>query len=78
MLEQFLKYGSLWEGPTLEQFMKDCIPHAGAGEDCEEEGVAETKHYELSATSIPKTLHCLQVGGGGRRVRNEGLKLSLG
>jgi len=41
----------------LEQFMKNCIlwegPHAGAGDEREEEGVAETKCYGLTATSIP-------------------------
>ena len=41
---------SLWEGPTLEKFMNDCIPwvgpHAGAGEEHEREGAAEMKHYE--------------------------------
>ena len=45
-----LKECTLWKGPTLEQFMKDCSllekfvedclpwegPHTGAGEECEE------------------------------------------
>lgn len=38
--------------PILEQFMKDCILHAGAGEDCEEEGAAETMHHEPTAASV--------------------------
>jgi len=29
-------------------------PHAGAGEESEEEGVAETMYDELTATSIPR------------------------
>ncbi|KAK4832829.1 hypothetical protein QYF61_025817, partial [Mycteria americana] len=45
------------EGPTLEKFVKDCIswegPHAGAGEDHEEEHAAEMKRYELTTTPIP-------------------------
>jgi len=39
----------------LEKFREDCIPwegaHAGTGEDCEEEGAAETCD-ELTATPI--------------------------
>ncbi|KAK4810959.1 hypothetical protein QYF61_013367 [Mycteria americana] len=46
MLEQFVKNCSPWEGPTLENFVEDCLlwvgPHAGGGEECEEEGAAET------------------------------------
>ncbi|KAK4822673.1 hypothetical protein QYF61_019040 [Mycteria americana] len=38
----------------LEQVVKDCIPCAGAREDCEEEGAAKTKRYELTATPIPQ------------------------
>ena len=57
MLEQLLKNCSPWEGPTLEQFVKDCTPwegrwSRGAEEQHEEEGVAETMCYELTATSI--------------------------
>ncbi|KAK4816051.1 hypothetical protein QYF61_011059 [Mycteria americana] len=37
--------------------MEDCLlwvgPHAGAGEECEEEGAAQTTHDELTATPIP-------------------------
>ncbi|PKU36690.1 rna-directed dna polymerase from mobile element jockey-like [Limosa lapponica baueri] len=54
MLEQSMKYCSPWKGPTLEKVVKDCLlmvgPHAGAGEKCEEEEVAERKHYELTTT----------------------------
>ncbi|KAK4828799.1 hypothetical protein QYF61_000856 [Mycteria americana] len=46
ILEQFVKNFSLWEGPTLEKFVEGCFPwegpHAGAEEECEEEGAAET------------------------------------
>ena len=52
----FLKNWTLWEEPTLEQFVKDCLlwvgPHAGAGEMCEEEGAAEMKGYQLTTTPI--------------------------
>ncbi|KAK4810617.1 hypothetical protein QYF61_007354 [Mycteria americana] len=56
-LEQFVKNCSPWEGPTLEKFMEDCLlwegPHAGAGEECEEEGAAETStHYMSEGRSI--------------------------
>ncbi|KAK4810860.1 LOW QUALITY PROTEIN: hypothetical protein QYF61_008832 [Mycteria americana] len=55
----------------LDRFVKDCIlwegPHAGAGEECEEEGAAEAKHYELTTTPIP----LCHSGGGGRRIRSE-------
>jgi len=61
------------EGPTLEQFMKDCIPwegpHDGAEEKSEEEGVSETKYYELTATLLPQPLRCSGEGGG--RVRGD-------
>jgi len=48
---------SSWEGPTLAQLVKDCIlwegPHAGAGEEREEEGAAKTKCYQPTPTLIP-------------------------
>ncbi|GAB0207522.1 hypothetical protein GRJ2_003217900 [Grus japonensis] len=57
MLEQFVKNCSLWEGPTLKKSVKDCLPwvgpHAGAGEECEKEGVAERSHNELTTSPIP-------------------------
>jgi len=43
MLEQFVEDSLSWEGP-----------HTGAGEECEEEGVAETMCDELNATPIPR------------------------
>ena len=62
---------------TLEQFTKDWVPwegpHAGAGEDSEEEGASETKCYELTATPIPH-LSCTTWRGGCRGVRSEGEK----
>ncbi|KAK4828876.1 hypothetical protein QYF61_001004 [Mycteria americana] len=80
-LEQFVKNCSLWEGPTMEKLMKDSIlwegPHGGAREEHEEEGVAETKCYELTPTRIlPVPLGGQQ--GGDRGVENEGVKFSLG
>jgi len=52
-----VKNCSLWEGAMLEKFMEDCLlwegPHTGAGEECEEEGAAETKCDELTTTPIP-------------------------
>jgi len=51
--------------------MKDCVPwegpHSVAVEVLEEEGAAEAKNYELTATPIP--LH--RLGRGGREVRSE-------
>ncbi|GAB0190707.1 EH domain-containing protein 4 [Grus japonensis] len=56
-LEQLVKNCSLCKGLMLE-FMEDCLPwegpHAGAGEECEEEGAAETTCDELTTTSIPR------------------------
>ncbi|PKU41795.1 hypothetical protein llap_7896 [Limosa lapponica baueri] len=53
----FLKDCTLWKGTMLEKLMKDSIlwegPHAGAREDYEEEGVTETKCYELTPTPTP-------------------------
>lgn len=47
----------------LDQSMKDYIPweepQAGAGEEHEEEGVSETKCYELAELLFPIPLHCL-------------------
>ena len=63
--------------------MKDCLPwagpHAGAEEKCEEE---ETKSLWTETdccglTTAPHSPSPLGQGGG-RRVRNEGGKLSLG
>ncbi|KAK4810511.1 hypothetical protein QYF61_004291 [Mycteria americana] len=74
MLEEFLKNCSLWEGPMLENFAKNCIPwegpHAG-GEECEEEGAAETKCYGLTVNPTPHPPPAPLVGGGGRRVGSE-------
>lgn len=51
------------EGPTLEQ-----------GEKCEE-GAAERNYYVL--TVIPP-ISPVPLGGRGRGIRNEGVKLGLG
>jgi len=60
MLGQFFKSCSPWEGPTLKKFVKDCIPlqgrDPGAGEQHEEEEVAEMEWYELTCTPIPHPL----------------------
>lgn len=53
--------------------------HDGAGEKCEEEGVAERSCHGL--TIIPHTQASLRlwgVGGVGVGIGNEGVKLSLG
>lgn len=46
--------------------MKDSIlweqPDAGAGEGCEKEGVAERKHYELTAAPFSILLGCMIRG----------------
>ena len=56
-LEHFVKICTPWEGLTLEKIMKDCLPwvgpHAGAREEREEGGVAETTCDELTTTPIP-------------------------
>jgi len=53
-----VKNCSPWEGLMLEKFMENCFPwegpHAGAGEESEEEGAAETTSDELTAASIPR------------------------
>ena len=68
--DQFVKNCSPWKGPTLEKFIKDCIPweapHAGAGEEHEQEGAADTKHYELISAKL------LKVKGSGAEARAEG------
>jgi len=56
-----MKNCSPWKGPTLANFVKDCMlwegPHAEAGEEHEEERAGETKGYRLTATPIPHPLH---------------------
>jgi len=51
----------------LEKFVEDCLlcvgPHAGAGEDCEEEGVAETTCDELTTTPLPHSSAPLRESG---------------
>jgi len=66
------------KGPTLGQFMENCLlwkgPYAGAGAECEEEGAAEKMCDELTTTPIPRP----PVPLGGRRERKSGVKLSPG
>lgn len=50
MMEPFMKNRSLWEGPTLDRFVENCFPWWR--KQHEEEGEAETKHYDLT-TTIP-------------------------
>jgi len=42
----FLKHCTLWKGPTMEKLVENCLPwvgpHAGAGEESEEEGMVKT------------------------------------
>jgi len=56
-LGQFVKSWSPWEGLMLKKFVEDCLPwlgpHAGAGEESEEEETAETMYDELTATPTP-------------------------
>ena len=56
----------------LEQFVEDCLPwvgpHAGAGEEHEEEGAAETMCDELTTTPVP---HPPAPLGGGREIGSE-------
>ena len=44
----------------MEKFMEGCLPweepHAGAGEECEEEVMTETTHGELTVTPLPRSL----------------------
>lgn len=60
MLELFLKDVNHGErtltGTALEELQREG-PHAGAGKECEEEGVAGTNHYELTtAISNPSAI----------------------
>lgn len=70
MLGQIVKDWSLWEGPMLEKFMKECllwvVPDTGPGEAHEKEGAAEAKHYELITVLIP----CPPAPLRGRKERN--------
>lgn len=53
------------------------VLHAGVGEQCEEEEVAEVMCYEPTTTPILH-LAALLRGGGGSRAGNGGVKLSVG
>ena len=74
MLQKFVKNCSTWEGLVLEKFTENCPPwegpQAGAGEECEQEGIAETMLDELTAAPIPHPPVLLQ-GGGRSEVKPE-------
>ena len=77
----FLK--QLWpvQSPCGSRFiLEDCVPwegpHAGAGEQREEDGAAERSCYGLSAAPIPHLP--APLGGVGRGIGKAGVKLSLG
>jgi len=53
----------------MEDWLQWEGPHAGAGEEWEEEEAAETACDELTAIPFPVPLHC--SGGGGRQFRSE-------
>jgi len=79
----FLKSCSLWEGLMLDKFMEYCLPregpHAGVGEECEEEGVAETTCDELTTTPIPHfPSPCAAQGEEIEKIRSEVEPLPLG
>jgi len=63
MLQQFIKNYSRWEGPTFGEVHGGLSP-AGAREESEDKGAAESKCDVLTATPIP----CLPsaTGAGGR------------
>jgi len=65
-LGQFMENYSPGEGLVLENFVEDCLPrvgpHAGAGEECEEKGAAETMCDELTPFPMP----LCRSGGLGR------------
>jgi len=58
--------------------MEDCLlwegPHSGAGEEYEQEGVADTRCDGLTTTPIPH----LPAPCGGRKETKLGVRLSLG
>lgn len=60
--------------PCWRSSLSTCLPwegpHTATGEKHGEEGVAEIKHYELTAILIPHPLVLLRAGGG-RKVRSE-------
>jgi len=68
-----MKSCSPCKGLFLEKFVENCVPrerpYTGAGEECEEEGVAERTRAELTASLVP----CPPVllGGGGKEFGRE-------
>jgi len=62
---------SLWEWFMLQKFLENSLLwealHSGAGEECEEEGVAETTRDEQTAAPTPHPPAPLR----GKRWRNQ-------
>lgn len=58
----------------MQDYTEGEEPHADAGKECEEEGVAETRCEELTTTPFP----CPPVLLGGEEVEKSGVELSLG
>ena len=78
-----LKDCTLWEGPTLGQFVKSCSlwdrPHAGAGAECEDSSPWGTRSSRDSVWWTDHNPHSLSpCAARGRRQRKSGEKLSLG
>lgn len=63
-------------GCALKELWSAERPHA-AGEECVEEEAAERSCYGLTTAPAPHP-PALLWGGGGKGVRNEGVKSSLG
>lgn len=59
VLEELQLMGKSHIGEVCERWYPRERLHAGAGEQHEEKGVAETKIYELTTTPIPHPLHHL-------------------
>lgn len=67
-----MKNRSLWEGPTLDKFVENCLPCWR--KQHEEEGKAETKHYDLT-TTIPHPF--VQLRAVKAKVKESRMKLNL-
>lgn len=79
MLEQTIPEGlrsmeGIHAGELLEELHRMRMTQIGAGEKCEEEGVADRSSYGQTITPIPHPPAPIVGGRGDRRVRNEGMK----